>query len=93
MPGYISAQAPNVQVSAGATTRLAEIVLLAGAADGDEDVDTVDLRIVTIGLGQEPPVGIGADINGDGLWDIQDLALVGLNFGKIGPMEWIEALP
>ena len=93
MSGYISAQTPNVQVSASATTTLAEMVLPAGDADGDEDVDAADLSIVSVGVGQEPPADITADINGDGLWDVQDLALVGLNFGKIGPIEWIGAPP
>ena len=91
MPGYLSAQAVDVETGNSATVILSEVILPAGDANGDSNINSADLRLVTIGLAQETQSGITVDMNGDGQRDVLDLALVGINFGKVGPINWAEA--
>ena len=91
MPGYLSAQAVNVEVGVGATTTLSDAILPSGDTDADNSVSSVDLRFISMGFAQEMPSGITVDINGDGRQDLVDLVLVALNFGKVGPINWTVA--
>lgn len=52
-----------------------------GDAHGDDAVNVADLRIVAAALGTSHR----ADLNWDGVVDIWDIALVGINLGRIVP--------
>lgn len=88
MPGYLSAEASNVEVTAGETTTLPEITLIGGDANGDDQIDVADLALIARNFGQ---TGQNiADINGDGRIDIFDLVKAGIHFGEKGPLGWGE---
>ena len=88
MPGYLRAQKSDVQVTAGGTATLPEVRLLGGDADNDCSIDLFDLIAVSSLYGGPPPAGSGVDINGNGVIDIFDLVMVGLNLDKTCPGPW-----
>lgn len=45
-------------------------------------VDVLDLALVAAAFNTRPPINPAADLNGDGIVNIFDLAMVGLNYGK-----------
>jgi hypothetical protein len=92
MPGYLRAQT-NATVAMGATTTLPEVRLLGGDADSDCGIDLFDLIAVSTLYGGTPPAGSGVDINGNGVIDIFDLVMVGLNLDKTCPGPWAAAPP
>ena len=65
-------------IDLGATT------LLAGDADGDNDVDSRDLQLFQRGLNRAPRPGSFTDVNADGITDIVDMAYAGRNVGSRG---------
>ncbi len=89
MPGYLDAERGDVLVQVGKTTLLPDVTLLGGNAIQDDTIDILDLaKVVTNFNASVPPADSEADINGDGLVDIYDLVLVGINFGKRAPSPW-----
>ena len=59
-----------------------DIVLPAGDADADDDVDTDDLILFKQSLDQIPPPGKFTDPTGDGRYDIHDVALAASNLSR-----------
>lgn len=76
--GLVYANSAMVRVDVPATLRIVENVV--GDADRDGDVDVADLEFVSASLGPIPPGDPAADIDGDGVVDIRDLVITGVNF-------------
>ena len=51
MPGYLSAEASNVEVLAGETATLPEITLIGGDVNGDNYIDAADLALIARNFG------------------------------------------
>jgi hypothetical protein len=77
LDGYLN---PALQVTLTADLTLPPLHLLGGDVNGDDRVDTTDLDAIRAAFGS-PGAGIAADINGDGVVNLQDLALAAGNFG------------
>jgi len=80
LPGYL-AESRRVDVGPGEEFDLGQVKLRGGDADGNDRIDANDLR--RLGGGDGSPE-IVLDINGDGLRNVFDLALAGLNLGRGG---------
>ncbi len=78
-PGYLPAENSDLKVEAGETIALPEITLLGGDADHDGDIDSADLSEIAANFNTHKQV---SDINDDGIVDIYDLVLAGMNLGK-----------
>jgi len=91
MSGYLFSQRSGVVVNAGLTTSLPEVRLLGGDADTDCNIDLFDLVAVSSLYGGAAPSGSGVDINGNGVVDIFDLVMVGVNFDKECPGAWVAS--
>jgi hypothetical protein len=76
-PGYLNPQ-KNLTLSADLT--LPPLRLLAGDVTGDQAVTTADLDAIRAAFGSIG-AGLAADLNGDGVVDLRDLALAGGNYG------------
>jgi len=64
------------------------LVTIAGDVNGDGTVNVLDLTIVSLSYGNfkgEPDYNPEADLNEDGIVDMQDLATVARNLGKTDP--------
>jgi hypothetical protein len=81
-PGYLPAQFTDLQIGEGDVVHLPDVLLLGGDLNQDGRVDTHDLSLMAGSLGTEAAL---ADLTGDGIVDIQDLVIVGLNFGRPKP--------
>jgi len=84
MGSYLRAGGRNFQVNSGGTTVLPPVVLLGGDCDGDDAINIMDAGTVSLvfGLGAgQPGFDPHADINDDGIVDIYDLVMIGINFG------------
>ena len=79
MVGYLPATKTGVEVTRGSDTSLSEVMLLGGDTDADADVDLDDLATVAASFGA---TGGAADINANGVVDIFDLVLAGINIGE-----------
>jgi hypothetical protein len=63
------------------------IQLRTGDTDGNQRIDLADATLIGANFLQSvPPAPANADLTKDGLIDIRDLALVGGNFGLVGPI-------
>ena len=84
-------QSSNYRLEAGfwsGATVVAPPVSLPGDANGDGHVDAVDLAAVATAFNAKedsPNWNPSRDLNQDGIVDIYDLVLVGVNFGKTSP--------
>lgn len=88
-PGYLNPQ-KNLTLSADLT--LPPLRLLAGDVTGDQAVTTADLDAIRAAFGSSG-LGLAADLNGDGIVDLRDLALAGGNFGLTATeayADWLE---
>jgi hypothetical protein len=92
-PSYLPAcTTPDVTVSHGQLTNLLATRLLGG----DVNDDIVNTLIIDIGdftrlgwrFGQPASVDVQADINADGIINVQDLSILGGNYGVSGCQDW-----
>lgn len=56
--------------------------LLPGDATGNGTVNASDLALVASAFNTSPPAITSADLNNDGIVDVYDLVIVGMNYGK-----------
>ena len=76
-------------VTPGQLLALSDTVLRAGDADDDDAINIGDATLVAANFRQAVPPGNAlADINGDGVVNIRDLALLGSNYGRSGCQVW-----
>ncbi|MGB1286569.1 MAG: carboxypeptidase regulatory-like domain-containing protein [Aggregatilineales bacterium] len=86
--GYLSA-AGTISVSAGATTALSEVTLLAGDMNADNVIDEVDIVTLAANYNQQvPPAAVNADVTRDGVVSLQDLRAIAENLRATGPIAW-----
>jgi len=93
MGRYLNAErsaSGQVTLSAGGSVDADFVKLLGGDCDGNARVGSLDAAIVGPEFGNSDP-GIGdmrADINDDYKVNILDCAILGGNYGKVGPLAW-----
>jgi len=87
--GYLN---PAVTINVDGGLTLPPLRLLAGDVLADGQVGQADLHAVREAFGQVG-AGLAADINGDGVVDLRDLALVGGNFGLTAEEAYADWLP
>ncbi|MGA1871943.1 MAG: dockerin type I domain-containing protein [bacterium] len=75
----------EIKVVKGQVVNVDPIVMISGDINGDNSVDIGDVTLVAIYFEMTtkdiPKVDRGVDLNNDGIVNIQDLAIVGGNFG------------
>lgn len=87
MPGYLSAERSNLAFGQGGET-LTPVRLLAGDCDGNEVVDIFDAATLGAAFDSSPPLDVRADLNADGIVNVQDASLLGGNWQVTGPLTW-----
>ena len=80
-PGWLPEARDFAIEGTSTTVDLGTLVLAAGDADGDQQIGSADLQRFRRSLGQSPSPQ-HTDSNQDGVTDVLDLALAGLNFGR-----------
>jgi hypothetical protein len=80
---YLATRLRNCDTGAGTEFRPPSVTLVAGDLNRDQNIDIMDLTRCAGVFGSADP---GADINGDGVVNLFDLVLIGINFGRIGPV-------
>jgi len=83
--GYLSAEGP-ASITAGNTTTMPTISLLAGDIDGNGVIDQLDA--LTIGMNYNAAAPDAADLNADGTINVLDLELLAANYRETGPTAW-----
>ncbi|QTL35658.1 dockerin type I domain-containing protein [Pseudoalteromonas viridis] len=91
-PGYLTAE-KQVNLAAGqADIDFDQINLVGGDSNGDNQIDIADLTLLLGAYrsveGEQNGYVTAADFNRDGAINLQDLTLLGANFGKQGPQSW-----
>jgi hypothetical protein len=84
-PGFLKAQGTPT-LTAGATTTMQTISLLAGDIDGNDVIDQFDAMTIGINYGASAPAE--ADLNNDGVIDVLDLELLAANYRQSGALAW-----
>ena len=84
-PGFLRAQGSPV-LTAGVTTTMQNISLLAGDIDGNDVIDQFDA--LTIGMNYNLAAPAAADLNNDGTINVLDLELLAANYRETGPLAW-----
>jgi hypothetical protein len=84
-PGFLSAQG-TVTLTAGNTTILPSLTLIAGDIDGNSIIDQFDA--MTIGMSYNSSTPAAADLNNDGIINVLDLEALAKNYRKTGPVPW-----
>ena len=80
--GWLPETISFVVGTSGNLVDLGDTQLDAGDADGDEDVDSDDMRLFQIGLNQPPRSGIFTDPDDDNMTTLRDMAYGAMNFSK-----------
>ena len=83
--GFLGAEG-IVAVSAGDTSTMPVISLLAGDIDGNYRIDQFD--VLTIGMNYNKALPSIADLNNDGIINVLDLELLAGNYRKAGFIPW-----
>lgn len=83
--GFLSSQG-STTLTAGNTSTMPTITLLAGDIDGNAVIDQFDA--LTIGMSYNTADPAAADLNNDGLINVLDLELLATNYRKTGPITW-----
>lgn len=90
-PGYLGV-ATNLAVPVGDDLTLPPLHLLAGDVNADDLVDTADLEAIGAAFDASGS-GLAADLNGDGVVNLQDLALAAGNYGLTPAEAYGDWLP
>jgi len=83
--GHLSAEGPAT-ITAGNTTTMPTITLIAGDIDGNGVIDQLDA--MTIGMNYNSAVPDAADLNGDSTINVLDLEILAANYRETGPSVW-----
>jgi hypothetical protein len=83
--GFLKAQA-SATITAGGTTTLSNVKLLAGDIDGNDVIDQYDA--MTVGMSYNTATPAAADLNNDGTINVLDLELLAANYRKSGALAW-----
>jgi hypothetical protein len=83
--GFLSSQG-SVTLTAGNTSTMPTISLLAGDIDSDNVIDQFDA--LTIGMSYNTATPAAADLNNDGTINVLDLELLAKNYRQTGPVAW-----
>jgi hypothetical protein len=83
--GFLSSRGP-VTLTAGNTSTMPPISLLAGDIDGNNVIDQLDA--LTIGMNYNTASPAAADLNNDGTINVLDLELLANNYRTTGPVVW-----
>jgi hypothetical protein len=83
--GFLSSQG-SVTLTAGNTSTMPAISLLAGDIDGNKVIDQFDA--LTIGMSYNTATPAAADLNNDGTINVLDLELLAENYRVTGPVAW-----
>ena len=83
--GFLSSQGA-VTLTAGNTSTMPTISLLAGDIDGNNVIDQFDA--LTIGMSYNTATPAAADLNNDGTINVLDLELLAENYRITGPVAW-----
>jgi hypothetical protein len=83
--GFLSAEG-SVTLTAGSTSTMPNITLLAGDIDNNGVIDQFDA--MTIGMSYNTASPEAADLNNDGVINVLDLELLAQNYRKTGPVPW-----
>ena len=83
--GFLSAEG-SATVTAGNTTTMPTISLLAGDIDGNGVIDQFDA--LTIGMSYNAATPSEADLNNDGVINVLDLELLAGSYRKLAPQDW-----
>lgn len=84
-PGFLKAQGSPV-LTAGVTTTMQTIALLAGDIDGNDVIDQFDA--LTIGMNYNLTAPAAADLNNDGTINVLDLEMLAANYRASGASAW-----
>ena len=88
--GVLDAQA-TVTLTAGITTTMPTITLLAGDIDNNGVIDQFDAMTIGMNYNLSVPdlsAPVAADLNNDGTVNVLDLELLAQNYRKTGPQAW-----
>jgi hypothetical protein len=83
--GFLSAEGPAT-ITAGNTTTMPTISLVAGDIDGNGVIDQYDA--MTIGMSYNTATPAAADLNNDGTINVLDLEILAANYRETGPTAW-----
>jgi hypothetical protein len=83
--GFLNAEGPAT-VTAGNTTTMPTISLVAGDIDGNGVIDQYDA--LTIGINYNAATPDAADLNADGTINVLDLEILAANYRQTGPTAW-----
>ncbi len=83
--GFLDAQGTAV-VTAGNTTIMPPVTLLAGDIDNNDVINEFDA--LTIGMNYNAAAPAAADLNNDGVINVLDLELLASNYLKAGAIAW-----
>ncbi len=72
----------------GQQLALPPVALAAGDTNSDNRIDLLDAALVASNLDHAADLIPQADLNHDGMVDVRDLTLIGMQFGKTGPLNW-----
>ncbi|KAF7787971.1 hypothetical protein PRUB_a2510 [Pseudoalteromonas rubra] len=91
-PGHLTAEKQITLATGQADIDFGQINLIGGDSNGDNLIDIADLTQLLGAYrsvdGQQNGYVMAADFNRDGAINLQDLTLLGANFGKQGPQSW-----
>jgi hypothetical protein len=88
--GFLSALGP-VAISAGGSTSMPTIRLLAGDIDSNNVIDQLDA--LTIGMSYNTNNPAAADLNNDNTINVLDLEALAENYRTTGPTAWGVSYP
>ena len=83
--GFLRAEGPAT-VTAGNTTTMPTISLVAGDIDSNDVIDQYDA--LTIGINYNASAPDAADLNADGVINVLDLEILAANYHQTGPTAW-----